>query len=121
MTDKTDIQIELARERTPLARERTILAHIRTGFASFLFGAVLLGLFGATVSFVGGGFILIGVVLFLRVGSRMCVVTNGLAICGEVSTVRSTGTGSTALYLDERLDSRTRNRASPPSILLRYK
>lgn len=66
----------LAEERTRLARERTILAHIRTGFASFLFGAGVLGLFNNVFTEVlGGAFILLGV-LFLLTGFRSYVKSN---------------------------------------------
>ncbi|MFB6155431.1 MAG: DUF202 domain-containing protein [Haloferacaceae archaeon] len=74
--DRTDHTEELAEERTRLARERTILAHIRTGFASFLFGVSLIGLF-ATVEAeaVGALFILVGAV-FLVTGGRSYVMSN---------------------------------------------
>jgi len=57
----------LAEERTRLARERTILAHIRTGFASFLFGVAILGLFSGPASMTGVVFLFVGV-LFLVTG-----------------------------------------------------
>ncbi|MFB6164358.1 MAG: DUF202 domain-containing protein [Haloarculaceae archaeon] len=63
-----DRAIELAEERTRLARERTTLSHIRTGFASFLFGTALVGLFGAVEAKVlGAAFVLAGVA-FLATG-----------------------------------------------------
>lgn len=56
----------LAEERTELARERTVLAHIRTGFASFLFGIGLLGLFDTAVSrYFAVLFIAVGVVFLI--------------------------------------------------------
>lgn len=49
-------QISFAEEQTRLARERTILSHIRTGFASFLFGTAIYGLFGQLSTTILGGF-----------------------------------------------------------------
>lgn len=70
-----DKQLALARERTKLARERTVLAYIRTGFASFLFGAALLGLFSSALSrYVAGFFIVIGV-LFLATSGLSFVLS----------------------------------------------
>ena len=66
----------LAEERTRLARERTTLAHVRTGFASFLFGTALLGLFQhPAVLAVGGMFVVVGVV-FLATGWRSYALSN---------------------------------------------
>jgi len=66
----------LAEERTRLARERTILAHLRTGFASFLFGTALIGLFPTVgTETVGGLFILIGAA-FIVTGWRSYVMSN---------------------------------------------
>ena len=68
--------MELAEERTRLARERTILAHIRTGFASFLFGTAIIGLFTTIeTEVVGGAFILVGVA-FLITGWRSFALSN---------------------------------------------
>lgn len=54
-------QISLAEEQTRLARERTILSHIRTGFASFLFGTAIYGLFGqVATTTLGAFFVLVG-------------------------------------------------------------
>ncbi|MGB9950890.1 DUF202 domain-containing protein (plasmid) [Haloarcula marismortui] len=62
-------RMNLAEEQTRLARERTILSHIRTGFASFLFGIAIFGLFGDLISnLVGGLFILIGTVFLMTGG-----------------------------------------------------
>ena len=74
--DDTDHVTRLAEERTRLARERTILAHIRTGFASFLFGTAVIGLFQSReLRIVGGLFILVGVA-FLVTGWRSYVLSN---------------------------------------------
>jgi len=64
MSDDPDAEtyrLRLAEEQNRLARERTILAHIRTGFASFLFGVALFGLFdGIVASAVAAFFVLAG-------------------------------------------------------------
>lgn len=66
----------LAEERTRLARERTILAHLRTGFASFLFGTAIIGLFPTLgTETIGGLFILIGAA-FILTGWRSYVMSN---------------------------------------------
>lgn len=85
MVEKANIELELAQERTRLARERTILAHIRTDFASFLFGAAILGLFGNSLSFVGAGFILVGIaflatsgISYLRSNQRVSHLLDGI-------------------------------------------
>lgn len=66
--DQERYRTQLAEEQTRLARERTILSHIRTGFASFLFGTAIFGLFGdLATSVVGGMFVLVGAV-FLATG-----------------------------------------------------
>ncbi|MFB6170471.1 MAG: DUF202 domain-containing protein [Haloarculaceae archaeon] len=59
-------QMRLAEERTRLARERTTLSHIRTGFASFLFGTAVFGLFGSlTTNLLGSAFVAVGVVFLV--------------------------------------------------------
>lgn len=67
---------DLAREEMRLARERTILAHIRTGFASFLFGTAIFGLFGELLTNLAGAlFITVGIV-FLVTGWLSYVQSN---------------------------------------------
>lgn len=60
--DMGRVQIRLAEERNRLARERTVLAHIRTGFAAFIFGTALIGLFSGLPRLAGWFFILVGAV-----------------------------------------------------------
>jgi len=61
----TDNRITLAKERTRLSRQRTTLAYIRTGFASFLFGAAIIGLFPASrllgALFIAGGVVALAI------------------------------------------------------------
>lgn len=64
--DHESYRTNLAHEEMRLARERTILAHIRTGFASFLFGIAIYGLFGDLLTnIVGGVFVTVGVVFLV--------------------------------------------------------
>lgn len=58
--DTGQVQIRLAEERNRLAQERTVLAHIRTGFAAFLFGTALIGLFSGLPRLAGWFFIFVG-------------------------------------------------------------
>lgn len=58
--DMEQVQLRLAEERTALAQERTVLAHIRTGFAAFIFGTAIIGLFTGLPRLAGWFFILIG-------------------------------------------------------------
>lgn len=61
-----DRQVRLAEERTRLAQERTVLAHIRTGFASFLFGTAVLGLFSTgPTQYAGYAFIGLGLAFLI--------------------------------------------------------
>ncbi|MFA9516995.1 DUF202 domain-containing protein [Halopenitus sp. H-Gu1] len=74
--EATQKATELVEERARLAQERTILAHTRTGFASFLFGTAIIGLFTSVkTEVVGRGFILTGV-LFLNTGARSYLSSN---------------------------------------------
>ncbi len=53
-------------ERTRLAQERAKLARERTGFASFLFGTALLGLFdGGLYEYIAIAFILMGAIFLV--------------------------------------------------------
>lgn len=54
------LQLRLAEERTALAQERTVLAHVRTGFAAFIFGTAIIGLFSGMPRLVGWFFIVVG-------------------------------------------------------------
>ncbi|WP_276259082.1 DUF202 domain-containing protein [Haloglomus litoreum] len=66
--DHESYRTNLAEEQTRLARERTILSHIRTGFASFLFGVAIFGLFGDLPSNLAGGFFVLVGLVFLVTG-----------------------------------------------------
>lgn len=68
--DDVDRQLKLAQERTVLAQERTVLAHIRTGFASFLFGAALHGLFDTQLTVFAAWFFIAVGALFLAMSGR---------------------------------------------------
>lgn len=74
--DRDVYRTNLAEEQTRLARERTTLSHIRTGFASFLFGTAIFGLFGDLVSNLAGGFFVVVGLLFLVTGWLSYVRSN---------------------------------------------